>query len=264
MDLSFSPLSAPSNGTDTALLTPPAPAPVATPVATASASESSDFLAAVTAALANPPAAMAAVEPAVAVGPLDILPESGNATANKTKIIIKALRGMEESIRNIINLLEEQGPSSAAAALAAGADSSMRDLAYAAAQAMDGRVVEGVFDGRQMVGSDGQPYTVPPNYASKSKLVEGDMLKLTITPRGSFIYKQIGPIERSNVMASLGFDQTNNEWYAAEGDKRWSVLKASVTFFRGEQGDDVALLVPKNAPSKWAAVENIIKKNPLV
>ncbi len=134
---------------------------------------------------------------------------------------------------------------------------------FGALKPIDGRVVEGVFDGRGMVGSDGKNYLVPPNYASKSKLVEGDMLKLTITPKGSFIYKQIGPIERSRLIGSLGFDQTIGEFYATSENRRWNVLKASVTYFKGESGDEVVLLVPKNAPSKWAAVENIIKKNPL-
>ncbi|MBU0624922.1 hypothetical protein KKF05_01120 [Patescibacteria group bacterium] len=128
---------------------------------------------------------------------------------------------------------------------------------------IDGRVVEGVFDGRGMVGSDGKSYLVPPNYASKSKLVEGDMLKLTITPKGSFIYKQIGPIERSRLIGALSYDQTIGEFYATSENRRWNILKASVTYFKGEPGDEVVLLVPKNAPSRWAAVENIIKRNPL-
>src|SRR5664279_2656801 len=55
-----------------------------------------------------------------------------------------------------------------------------------------GKVIEGIFDGQKMAGPDGKEYPVPTNYASKSKLVEGDILKLTITDDGSFIYKQIG------------------------------------------------------------------------
>ena len=55
-------------------------------------------------------------------------------------------------------------------------------------------IIEGVFDGQNMVGPDGKLYSVPANYASKSKLVEGDMMKLTISPDGSFIYKQVGPV----------------------------------------------------------------------
>src|SRR5690606_29273673 len=150
-------------------------------------------------------------------------------------------------------------------ALSGDLDASMlREAELAGVRQVDGRVVEGVFDGQGMVGSDGKIYTVPPNYASKSKLVEGDLLKLTITSKGSFIYKQIGPIERARVVATLGFDATNGEYYATQDNKRWSVIKASVTYFKGEPEDEVVLLVPKSAPSKWAAVENIIKQVPVV
>src|SRR5437868_3371869 len=61
---------------------------------------------------------------------------------------------------------------------------------------VSGRVIEGVFDGQNMMDSRGQTYPVPANYASKSKLVEGDGMKLTITDEGKFIYKQIAPIPR--------------------------------------------------------------------
>jgi hypothetical protein len=57
---------------------------------------------------------------------------------------------------------------------------------------VSGKVLEGVFDGQNMVGSDGKTYPVPANYASKSKLVQGDILKLTIGDDGAFLYKQIG------------------------------------------------------------------------
>ena len=53
------------------------------------------------------------------------------------------------------------------------------------------KIIEGIFDGEKMIGPDGQIYSVPANYASKSRLVEGDTLKLIITNRGAFIFKQI-------------------------------------------------------------------------
>src|ERR1700751_2253296 len=52
-----------------------------------------------------------------------------------------------------------------------------------------GKVIEGVFDGQNMVGTDGKTYPVPANYASKSKLVQGDILKLTVAENGTFLYK---------------------------------------------------------------------------
>ncbi len=124
------------------------------------------------------------------------------------------------------------------------------------------RVVEGVFDGQGMIGDDGKGYLVPPNYASKSKLVEGDMLKLTIGGRGNFIYKQIGPIDRQRLIGTLAFDQETGQFLVVAGGRSWKVLKASVTYYKSDAGDEAVILVPKNAPSKWAAVENIIKKTP--
>src|SRR6185503_8248170 len=86
-----------------------------------------------------------------------------------------------------------------------------------------GKVIEGVFDGQNMVGPDGKQYPVPANYASKSKLVEGDVLKLTIAEDGSFIYKQIGPVERRKILGSLAQDEKGEYKVVAEG-KPYKVL----------------------------------------
>ncbi len=127
----------------------------------------------------------------------------------------------------------------------------------------DGLIIEGVFNGQLMIGPDGKKYSVPANYASKSKLVEGDMLKLTIAGDGSFIFKQISPVERSRLVGHLIRDKKTNEYVVLAGDKIFKVLLASVTYFKGEEGDEVVILVPKDADSTWAAVENIIKNNNL-
>lgn len=123
----------------------------------------------------------------------------------------------------------------------------------------DNKVIEGVFDGECMVGPDGKEYSVPANYASKSKLIEGDILKLTITPNGTFVYKQIGPIERERLVGRLK-RHGENEFTVSVDEKNWRVLNASVTYFKGADGDETVILVPKNGESKWAAVENIISQ----
>lgn len=122
----------------------------------------------------------------------------------------------------------------------------------------DGRVIEGVFDGEGMVGPDGKLYSVPANYASKSKLVEGDIMKLTITPSGTFMYKQIGPIDRDRIVGRLEKGIDGNFSVSLDG-KRWRILTASVTYYKGQSGDEAVILVPKTGESKWAAVENIIR-----
>ena len=110
-----------------------------------------------------------------------------------------------------------------------------------------------------MIGPDGKQYTIPVNYASKSKLIEGDMLKLTITRDGSFVYKQIGPIERTRIIGKIIKD--NNEYYAFDNEKRWKILTASVTYFKGQLDDEIIILVPKHGESAWAAVENIVSQS---
>lgn len=125
------------------------------------------------------------------------------------------------------------------------------------------RVIEGVFDGQNMVGPDGKQYSVPANYASKSKLVEGDVLKLTITRDGSFIYKQIGPVERQRQIGALIRDEVTAEYKVDIAGRQYKVLLASITYFKGEAGDDAVILIPKEGETRWAAVENIIKKGSL-
>lgn len=124
----------------------------------------------------------------------------------------------------------------------------------------DGEVVEGVFDGVNMIGSDGRSYTVPANYASKSKLVEGDLLKLTIGNDGTFLYKQIGPIERKRLRGTLMQDDDTGEYSVMAQGYTYKVLSASVTYFKGEVGDEAIILVPTDKQSRWSAVENVIKE----
>ncbi len=117
-----------------------------------------------------------------------------------------------------------------------------------------GKVIEGVFDGQTMIGSDGKSYPVPANYASKSKLVQGDILKLTIADDGTFLYKQIGPIARKQVVGTLKFD--NGHYFVEVNGRDFQVLLASVTYFKAKPGDQVSVNVPeddKNA--EWAALE---------
>lgn len=124
----------------------------------------------------------------------------------------------------------------------------------------DGRIIEGTFDGQIMLGTDGKQYPVPANYASKSKLVEGDMLKLTITSDGSFIYKQIGPIERTRLIGVVNQDEDGNYFITADGQP-YRVLLASITYFKVEPGDEVTIVTSRDIESDWASIENVIQKS---
>lgn len=117
-----------------------------------------------------------------------------------------------------------------------------------------GKIIEGVFDGQNMVGSDGKIYPVPANYASKSKLVQGDILKLTIAEDGAFLYKQIGPIPRKQVVGALKLE--NGHYFVDANGKDYRVLLASVTYFKAKPGDQVSVNIPEDdTNAEWAAIE---------
>ncbi|HSX05033.1 MAG TPA: hypothetical protein VLF69_01010 [Candidatus Saccharimonadales bacterium] len=122
------------------------------------------------------------------------------------------------------------------------------------AEEVRGKIIEGVFDGQNMVGSDGKTYPVPANYASKSKLVQGDILKLTIADDGAFLYKQIGPIPRKQVVGQLKLE--GGHYFVTVGTRDFRVLLASVTYFKAKPGDQVSVNVPEDdSAAEWAALE---------
>ncbi len=120
------------------------------------------------------------------------------------------------------------------------------------------QVIEGVFDGQNMIGPNKKAYPVPANYASKSKLVPGDVLKLTIAPSGAFIYKQISPIERQHIKGVLAYE--DGQYKVISDSTTHNVLLASVTYFKAEPGDEITLIVPEKGESEWGAIENVIPR----
>ena len=120
------------------------------------------------------------------------------------------------------------------------------------------KIVEGVFDGQNMVDKTGRTYPVPANYASKSKLVLGDQMKLTIGEDGKFIYKQIGPIERRSVVGPLTYE--NGQYKVLAEGKAYKVLLASITFFRADIGDEVSILLPAEGEAEWGALDAVLPK----
>lgn len=121
------------------------------------------------------------------------------------------------------------------------------------------KIVEGVFDGQGMMGKDKKQYPVPANYASKSKLVPGDTLKLTIKEDGTFLYKQIGPAERKRLIGTLTYE--DGQYKVVANGKAYKVLLASVTYFKAEIGDKITLMIPESEDSEWGAIENVLPKD---
>ncbi len=120
----------------------------------------------------------------------------------------------------------------------------------------DEKMLEGIFDGQNMIAGADKKYPVPANYASKSKLVVGDKLKLTILPNGAFVYKQTELVPRRLATGHLILDGSQYK-VLAEG-LEYKVLYASITFFRAKVGDEMTIILPEDITSEWAAIENVL------
>lgn len=173
--------------------------------------------------------------------------------ASKLALIKEMLESAESNLRSakqVINEITGSSSKESYSKIAVDLDDAVKDG--------EDNIVEGVFDGEKMMDKNNKEYPVPANYASKSKLIPGDILKLTIKPDGTFLYKQIGPVERKRVIGNLTYEDGQYKVIAAA--KAYKVLLASVTYFKGEVGDKITLVVPEIEDSDWGAIENVLPK----
>ena len=120
------------------------------------------------------------------------------------------------------------------------------------------KIIEWLFTGEEMLWADEHIYPIPANYASKSKLVQWDRLKLTIDENGKMMYKQIEPIERETKIWLL-----TKEWgkfQVLADNKTYNVLTAAVTHFKAEIWDSITVIVPAGKEATFAAIESVIPK----
>jgi len=164
--------------------------------------------------------------------------------------ILRIIEAAESSLKMARDLLCEVSPDS----ISAHAPMKVEDAKVY--EQGETQVIEGTFDGQNMIGPNEKIFPVPANYASKSKLVEGDRLKLTIMSNGSFVYKQIAPIEREFVKGTLL--KEDGQFKVVANGKTYRVLLASVTYYKGNMGDEVTLIIPKERESMWGTIEAVI------
>lgn len=120
----------------------------------------------------------------------------------------------------------------------------------------DSKIIEGVFTGEQMLWADGNKYPVPVNYASKSKMVQWDKLKLTIMPNGKMLYKQILPIARTTLTGLLTKDK--DKYQVIADGVTYDVLTAAVTHFKAEIWEHISVIIPEGKKATFAAIDSVI------
>jgi len=177
--------------------------------------------------------------------------------ASKLALIKEMLESAESSLRSAKQMVNDLVGSNGKSAFAKKAE--LLPELEANEDGEGDKIVEGVFDGEKMIDDKEKEFPVPANYASKSKLIPGDVLKLTIKEDGSFVYKQIGPIDRKKVIGTLTYE--DGQYKVIATGKAYKVLLASVTYHKAEIGDKITLIVPENEDSEWGAIENVLPKD---
>ncbi len=123
----------------------------------------------------------------------------------------------------------------------------------------DVKVVEWVYDGYFMIGADKKKYPVPMNYSSKSKLIPGDVLKLRVMSDGKLIYKLIWQADRKFIKATLSKADESGKFTALSDEGTVYFLnQAAVTYFKGNTGDELSIIVNADGIGNFAAIEALI------
>lgn len=123
----------------------------------------------------------------------------------------------------------------------------------------DIKVIEWVYDGYFMIGADKKKYPVPMNYSSKSKLIPGDVLKLRVMGDGKLIYKLIGQADRKFVKATLSkADETGKFTALSDEGEVFFLNQAAVTYFKGNTGDELSIIINADGIGNFAAIEALI------
>jgi len=121
------------------------------------------------------------------------------------------------------------------------------------------KIIEWIFTWDEMLWSDWNSYPVPVNYASKSKMVQWDKLKLTIEVNWKMTYKQIAPIERE--IKTWLLTKEKEKYQVISDGKSYNVLTAAVKHLKWNIWDTISILIPSWKEATFAAIDNVIPKD---
>ncbi|MGL4759446.1 MAG: hypothetical protein ACRCXZ_08980 [Patescibacteria group bacterium] len=177
--------------------------------------------------------------------------------SKKIQSILSLIEIAENNLTNARNLLlqltEEKGISS-------NNENMYKNVSADESQALE--VVEGYFDGENMIGDNGQIYTVPQNYASKTQLVIGDRMKWMLTPDRE-VFKLIGQASRERIIGTFSMENDNYVVHCEKFQKSIKILKASATFAMKNLGlnfgDEVVIIIPRGVTPTWGAFSSVVK-----
>ena len=120
----------------------------------------------------------------------------------------------------------------------------------------------GKFNGFEIVTESGEKISVPQNYAAKSRLVFGDVLK-KIEEDGKTIFKQIHKVDRVQVEGIL--TKKEGEWYLLTDRGSYKVLDTAAEFLKAELNSEALAFIPANdLETPFATLDKLINTRYLV
>ncbi len=121
-------------------------------------------------------------------------------------------------------------------------------------------IVEWIFDWYFFIWPNDKKLPVPLNYASKSKLIPGDKLKLTIFSDWKLVYKLIKPAQRKHLRATVSKIDDNKYIAITDEWKTYKLNLAAVTYFKLNPWDEISIIVNSDGSWEYAAIEWVINK----
>ena len=113
--------------------------------------------------------------------------------------------------------------------------------------------IVGKYDGKQLITEAGEKYEVPSNYAAKSKLVYGDILKL-IEEDGKKLFKQIERVRKERVEGIL--TKKDGEWFLLTDRGSYKVSEAAAKFQNAQLNSQATAYLPAdNMDAPFAALD---------
>ncbi len=113
--------------------------------------------------------------------------------------------------------------------------------------------IVGKYDGKQLITEAGETYEVPSNYAAKSKLVYGDILKL-IEEDGKKLFKQIERVRKERVEGIL--TKKDGEWFLLTDRGSYKVSEAAAKFQNAQLNSQATAYLPAdNMDAPFAALD---------
>lgn len=114
------------------------------------------------------------------------------------------------------------------------------------------------FNGVYGISKDGKIYNVPENYASKSKLLEGDILNIYLNDQGEYIFKQIERVPRKMEVGIVDSGIKRMIIFIPRLNRKFKVLKASESYFHLQPGMRVAVTIRSDENCGFCAIENLL------